>query len=202
MQNRKLEEIVLGARAVFLERGFAGANMDQIATAAQVSKATIYVYFPSKDSLFREVVKRECDSLAQGLVESLPWQDSIRDSLLSYSRRLIEFVLSDEYLQLYRICVAEAGRIPDVGQLFFSAGPEHVRTALAGFLNGRGQNGELKIADMTLAIDQFMQLSFTGVLTKRLLGIQGQFDSADISEHAIRAVKAFLAIYAVDEAKV
>jgi len=202
MQKKKEDEVIAGARTVFFEQGFAGASMDQIADAAQVSKATIYVYFPSKDSLFREVVKRECDVLAQGLVESLPWQDSIKVSLLSYSRRLIGFVLSDGYLLLYRICVAEAGRLPDVGQLFFNAGPEHVRTALAGFLGDRCQKGELKIDDMTLAIDHFMQLSFTGILTKRLLGIQGQFESADISEHAKRAVATFLAIYAVDKASV
>lgn len=201
MQKGKVNEVILGARTVFFEQGFAGARLDQIADAAQVSKATIYAYFSGKDSLFREVVKRECDVLAQGLVESLPWQDSLRDSLLSYSRRLIGFVLSDGYLQLYRICAAEAGRLPEVGQLFFSAGPEHVRTALAGFLDARCQKGELGIADMTLAIDQFMQLSFSGILTKRLLGIQGQFETADISEHAKRAVAAFLAIYAVDKVR-
>ncbi len=126
----------------------------------------------------------------------MPWQDSTELSLVSYSQRLIRFVLSDGYLQLYRICVAEAGRVPEVGQHFFSAGPERVRSVLAGFLGDRCRKGELDIADMTLATDQFLQLSFAGILTKRLMGVQGRFDEADVLEHAKNAVTAFLAIYA------
>jgi len=199
MREKKIDDVILGARAVFFEQGFAGASMDQIADVAHVSKATIYAYFPSKDFLFREVIERECDNLAHDLVEPLPCQDSIEDSLVPYSRRLIGFVLSDVYLQLYRICAAEAGRVPDVGQFFFSAGPERVRSVLAGILANRCRKGELNIGDMTLAADQFMQLSFAGILTKRLMGVQGRFDDADVTEHATNAVTAFLAIYATNK---
>ena len=59
-KGRKLDQVLLGARDIFLAQGFANANMDAIAKLAQVSKATVYSYFPDKQSLFIEVVKNEC----------------------------------------------------------------------------------------------------------------------------------------------
>lgn len=49
-------EIVQAALDLFVEKGFAAARMDEIAKRAGVTKGTVYLYFPSKDDLFRAVV--------------------------------------------------------------------------------------------------------------------------------------------------
>src|SRR5579875_3832641 len=49
-------EIVAAALAVFAERGFAAARLEDIAARAGVSKAALYLYFPTKEALFRAVV--------------------------------------------------------------------------------------------------------------------------------------------------
>src|SRR5580692_3924709 len=49
-------EIIAAALALFAERGFAAARLDDIAARAGVSKAALYLYFPTKEDLFRAVV--------------------------------------------------------------------------------------------------------------------------------------------------
>jgi AcrR family transcriptional regulator len=58
--SAKRRQIVQGARAVFLERGFDAASMSDIARAAGVSKGTLYVYFADKEQLFEAIVREEC----------------------------------------------------------------------------------------------------------------------------------------------
>ena len=62
--GRKFDQVIAGARAVFLADGFEGASVDDIAKAAGVSKATLYSYFPDKRLLFLEVARTECSERA------------------------------------------------------------------------------------------------------------------------------------------
>ena len=62
--NVKRRQILEGARLVFMELGFDGASMGEIARAAGVSKGTLYVYFADKNALFEAIVEQEC--LEQG----------------------------------------------------------------------------------------------------------------------------------------
>src|SRR5678816_2117201 len=65
-ESSKRRQILDGARKVFLELGFDGASMGEIARAAAVSKGTLYVYFPDKAGLFAAIVEEE--KLEQGKV--------------------------------------------------------------------------------------------------------------------------------------
>ncbi len=196
LREEKLGNIVDGAREVFFEHGLAGARVDQIADAAGVSKATLYAYFPSKTDLFTEVVSRECEMLAEDLEKLLRKQGPVEETLQMFSNSLIGLVFSNAYIRLYRICVAEAGRFPEIGELFFKSGPARVRRILARYLTERCQMGDLTVADSDLAADQFIQLSFTGILNDRLFGVQKRIDKSTISTRAKSATNAFLAIYA------
>ena len=58
--GRKFDQVLEGARTIFLAVGFEGASVDDIAREAGVSKATLYSYFPDKRLLFTEVARTEC----------------------------------------------------------------------------------------------------------------------------------------------
>src|SRR5215469_3810108 len=62
--SSKRRQILDGARKLFLDLGFDGASMGEIARAAGVSKGTLYVYFADKHRLFEAMVEEE--ALAQG----------------------------------------------------------------------------------------------------------------------------------------
>ena len=61
----KRGRILLGARSVFNARGFDAASMSEIATAAGVSKGTLYVYFEDKEHLFVALIEQERESQKQ-----------------------------------------------------------------------------------------------------------------------------------------
>ena len=197
MRPDKVNDVIRGARSVFFEFGFAGARVDQIANVACVSKATMYAHFPTKTALFTEVVSRECEMLAEDLDKLLRRQGPVEETLQSFSGALISLVFSNASIRFYRICVAEAGRSPEIGELFFKAGPERVRRILARYLSEQCQKEVLLVADPHLAADQFIQLSFTGILNDRLFGVQKRIDKSVISGKAKSATSAFLAIYAI-----
>jgi AcrR family transcriptional regulator len=62
----------MGARSVFMSCGYGDANMDEVARTAKVSKATVYSYFPDKQRLFIEVVKAECQHMAEHAMDRIP----------------------------------------------------------------------------------------------------------------------------------
>src|SRR6201994_3807762 len=64
--SSKRRQILDGASKVFMELGFDGASMGEIARAAGVSKGTLYVYFADKNRLFEAIVEEE--AIEQGKV--------------------------------------------------------------------------------------------------------------------------------------
>ena len=71
-ETSKRRQILEGARKVFLDLGFDGASMGEIARAAGVSKGTLYVYFKDKEQLFEAIVMQECEAQAEGIFDLDP----------------------------------------------------------------------------------------------------------------------------------
>ena len=69
--SAKRRQIVTGARTVFLDRGFEGASMGEIARIAGVSKGTLYVYFQNKEQLFCAIMDEERRTHLHGLWASM-----------------------------------------------------------------------------------------------------------------------------------
>ena len=70
-KGRKFDQVVEGARTVFLRDGFEGASVDDIAREANVSKATLYSYFPDKRVLFLEIASQETHRQADAFIEHM-----------------------------------------------------------------------------------------------------------------------------------
>ena len=70
-KGRKFDQVLAGARDVFMADGFEGASVDAIARAAGVSKATLYSYFPDKRLLFMEVADTECARQSRQAFDSI-----------------------------------------------------------------------------------------------------------------------------------
>jgi AcrR family transcriptional regulator len=58
------DEVLDAALAVFVEKGYAAAKMDEVARRAGVSKGTVYLYFPSKEALIEAIVRRAVAPIA------------------------------------------------------------------------------------------------------------------------------------------
>ena len=107
---------ILGAaRKTFLARGFEGASIDEIATAARAGKPTIYARFGDKRALFTAVVTRDVLSrIAQFSSEWTPGEGTIEQRLVQLGIALLHWTLDDERMGLMRLAVAEVQRFPDL----------------------------------------------------------------------------------------
>ncbi|MCB2109381.1 MAG: TetR/AcrR family transcriptional regulator [Defluviimonas sp.] len=194
-QGRKFDQVLEGARTVFMRDGFEGASVDDIAAEAGVSKATLYAYFPDKRILFLEVAKAECERQADEAEILISIAAPPECVLPEAARRIIDFALSDFGRSVFRICVAESDRFPDLGRQFYNSGPALVRQRLAAYLNGAVARGELVIDDVLLAADQFAELCKADVFPRFCLGVHETFSEAERDRVAKGAVEMFLARY-------
>ena len=175
--------------------GFEGANVDDIARAAGVSKATLYSYFPDKALLFSEVARCECDRMASAAMQEIDMNAPIRDVLMLIATRLMTFLLSDFSQSMFRICVSERDRFPDIARAFYLSGPDMGRRQLEEGFRDAAQRGKLKIDDFAMAAEQFADLAKSTLWLKAVFGVQTQFTDAEIRTVAEQAVETFLARY-------
>ncbi len=193
--GRKFQQVLDGARQVFMADGFEGASVDDIAKVAGVSKATLYSYFPDKRLLFMEVATCECDRMADRTQQMVGQALPPREALTVAAEQFVRFMLSDFALQCFRICVAERDRFPELGQAFYASGPEMGRDRLSAHFQEAVARGELKIEDTEMAAEQFTELCKAKLFTRAVFGIQDTFSDEEINDVVRHAVDTFLARY-------
>ena len=160
------------AREVFLENGFSGATMDQVATRARISKASLYREHPSKTALYSAVVSDWAesgrDSMRPALDRLVTGTDTQAD-LLELGTTIRRGVLSPPVLAMRRLVTSEARSHPDVARSYFrdswDTNIENLATALAQ-LNDQGR---LTLDDSRRAADEFTWLVVGAPLNEALL---------------------------------
>ena len=195
--GRKVEQVIAGARKVFLRDGFEGASVDEIAQVACVSKATLYSYFPDKRVMFMEVVRAECLRQAETCMEMIDTARGVAATLRVTGHNLVGFLTSEFGQRVFRVCVAESDRFPDLGMRFYESGPKMVRDRLVCFLSAAVERGELQIDDVGLAADQFAELCKADIFPRLLFCREWRPGEADIARVVDGAVATFMARYGV-----
>ena len=195
-RGRKYDQVLDGARTVFLMAGFEGASVDDIARAAGVSKATLYSYFPDKRLMFMEMAERECSRQAAAALQVIDMSAPPAQVLRLAAQRLMQILLSDFSQRIFRVCVAEADRFPELGRAFYESGPALGRARIMDYLRQSHARGEVEISDFELAADQFAELCKADLWTRAVFGIQSRFTDAEIDRVVDGAVSTFMARYA------
>lgn len=170
--SAKRSAILDAAQACFLELGYSNTSMDMVATRAAVSKATIYAHFASKDELFGAIIHRRCDSLAAALDSvGVDVMRDARSTLIAVARQLLDMLLDERVLGIYRMVVAESARHPDLARVYFEAGPLRGKHRLVAVLETLVQQGLLEIPDIWQAMDQFVGMLRGEHFNRALLGL-------------------------------
>lgn len=194
-RGRKYDQVLAGARTVFMSDGFEGASVDEIARVAEVSKATLYKYFADKRQLFMAVANVECQRQAGSALNSIDRSAAPRDVLGQTGRHFLGFITSEFGQQIFRICVAESDRFPELGRSFYESGPAVMRAEMAGYFAQACARGELVIEDYVMAADQFGELCKADLWTRLMFGVLKTASTADIDRVVDNAVETFLARY-------
>jgi AcrR family transcriptional regulator len=155
--SSKRRQILDGAHKVFMDLGFDGASMGEIARAAGVSKGTLYVYFPDKCGLFEAIVESEIADYSRELYNFDPTRPLI-ETLAEFGRAYVQILCRPGGGSASRTVMAIAERMPEVGRRFYNNVIAHTIGKLAAYLEARAEIGDLTIDDCRLAALQFMQL--------------------------------------------
>jgi AcrR family transcriptional regulator len=144
-KDARPQEILEAALSVFAEKGFAAARMDDIAQRARVSKGTIYLYFESKEAVFRALIqetlaKRVSDMAAMIRDYRGPVAPLLREMLLRFGH----FVSTSDLVVLPKMVIAEAGNFPDLARIYREEVVERGLTLFGGLLQSAMERGEFR----------------------------------------------------------
>ncbi len=196
-KGRKFDQVLDGARTVFMADGFEGASVDEIARVAGVSKATLYSYFPDKRLLFMEVATSECRRQSREALDNIDMSRPPRDVLGQAGRHFLRFITSKLGQQIFRICVAESDRFPELGRQFYASGPAVMRAEMAEYFAAAMGRNELLIEDMVMAADQFGELCKADLWPRLMFGMTDTITQGEIDRVVDGAVEMFMARYGV-----
>jgi AcrR family transcriptional regulator len=196
-KGRKYDQVLQGARDVFMAHGFEGASVDDIARAAGVSKATLYSYFPDKRLLFMEVARHGCAHQADTAQDFCSASCDPQTVLRAAGHHILSVVLSEFGVKMFRICVAEADRFPDLGRWFYESGPLTIRAQLRDYLAMAVAQNQLQIDDLSLAADQFAELCRADMFLRLLFNIDAEISQAEREKVINGAIDIFLTRYGV-----
>ncbi len=191
----KREQIIDGAKRVFMQKGFDAASMNDITREAGVSKGTIYVYFDNKEDLFVAMVERERAAFLAALRTALNDNENVETGLRAFGIRFLEHLTDEKTVNAMRTVLGVRERMPDLCARFFR-GPQNLRTVLQDFLTLHVKVGTLVIDDIDLASGQFLDLASGSFFKFRLFGTMPEAPPRQEIERVIRgAIHVFMAAY-------
>ncbi|MGJ4960963.1 TetR/AcrR family transcriptional regulator [Bradyrhizobium sp. HKCCYLRH3061] len=194
--SSKRRQILQGARKVFMDMGFDGASMGEIARVAGVSKGTLYVYFADKFRLFEAIVEEESVHRGASNFSFDPARDAAT-VLYEFGTAWIAVVCRPGGGSAIRTVMAIAERMPEVGRRYYDCVIEGTIGRLAAYLQARVDAGELAIDDCHLAASQF-QLMCQATLFLPFIFQGAPAPSADETHKVVAsAVRMFLATYGI-----
>jgi len=155
--SAKRRQILAGASKVFMDLGFDGASMGEIARAAGVSKGTLYVYFADKSRLFEAIVAQE--TLEQGRLSfNFDPERDVPTTLRDFGQNYINLICRPGGGSAIRTVMAIAERMPDVGRRYYENVLEKTINNLARYLETHAAANDVAIEDCQLAASQFMMM--------------------------------------------
>jgi AcrR family transcriptional regulator len=191
--------ILDAAHRVFLERGLAGASMEEIAGLARSGKPTIYARFPSKEEPFAAVMMRNVDANIVRFEGHVPIGATIEQRLASVGVTVLHWALASDTVGLMRLGISEARRFPDLASSVHRMVRERGTEAVARLLRQAAQSDELgtmpAFAPRRLAATTrfFLDLVLLPLLLRALFGEKPKLLHTEIGPHVARSVAFFLA---------
>ena len=192
----KREAMVDAAAEVFLEAGFEGASMSQIAARAGASKRTLYGYFPSKEELFVAVAHSVAEKFISPIFTTLEEAtETLPVALQRFCEQMLDFVCSEQVVQVWQTIIGVAGR-SNAGVLFYESGPQRGMQRLAAFLQHQMDLGRLRQADPLVAARHLTGLLESQSLMPCVLGLLKAPSQEYLRGVAQQALQTFLWGYA------
>lgn len=187
--------IMIAAGNLFMDKGFNGTTMDNIALAAGVSKLTVYNHFGTKEGLFSAVIRTKCEVHAgDDLFASLPAENP-EVELFTIGRAFMDLIFSDEAIAMHRIMIADGHANPELAMMFYKAAPEQLFRRFAKYLERLEQKHALSFPDKLKAGKFFFALFKGEPHMRAILNIPPKPSKKELDSFAEDCIDFFLRAY-------
>ena len=177
------DEVLAAALDLFLRDGFEATRMEDIGKAAGISKATVYLYFPSKQALLEGIVRRSIAPIpdevgkAVAKLQGSPKQ-ALRMALSIFAKRLSE----PQNAAIPMLILREAGRFPEMAAMYRHEVMDKGLAMLSGILRKGMTSGDFRATDPDLAVRSVIGPVLAHLLMARV------FDIGDGSSESMQAL--------------
>jgi TetR/AcrR family transcriptional regulator len=152
LPEERPKQILEAALAVFGERGLSNARLDDIAKRAGVSKGTIYLYFPNKEELFREVIRSTVVvQIEQAELDVANATGTATEALTFIMRGSFEFLRTPTFASIFRLVNAELFNFPDLAEFYANEVVERKQRLIIGILERGIESGEFRPIDPAIS---------------------------------------------------
>ena len=154
-KDNRPEEIVAAAFEEFAVKGYAGTRLEDVAARAKVSKGLPYLYFKTKEELFKAVIRSVISPMFDALRErmlttDLSCEDFLKGPFLSFIQELVK----SRRILIARLLIAEGHKHPELTQFYYEQVISKGRDALQAFIERGVERGEFR----PTALQDFPQL--------------------------------------------
>lgn len=158
-------EIVQAAMQVFAEKGFAAARLDEIAARAGVSKGALYLYFETKEDLFRAVVGQVvAPNIAQVKAMAAAHPGPFSDLIRGLSAHVVGVVQATPVGGVVKMVIGEARNFPELARVWHDDLVSQALGALAAAVEAAQARGEVKPGDPRAFALQLISPLLVGVI--------------------------------------
>ncbi len=171
-----------------MRHGFAGTGMAEIARHADVSTATLYKHFESKEELFSEITIQHIEpfhAAAEDLLPDLNLSDDPVDALVGLSTPFVELLGNPQTLALFRLIIAEGNRFPELKEAIYRHGHDPFKERLTQVLISLQEQSVLSIEEPSAAAEFYIGMLSYWLLFAPIFNADMRFSQQQI-EHIIR----------------
>jgi AcrR family transcriptional regulator len=139
------QELLEAALELFVEKGFAATRSEEVASRAGVSKGTLYLYFPSKEELFKAAVRQNLITLiAEGQEMVHSFEGSTGELLTCLMRAWWNRVVHTPASGIFKVMISEARNFPDLAKFYFDEVVQPAERLLSSTLERGIARGEFR----------------------------------------------------------
>jgi AcrR family transcriptional regulator len=164
LPEERPRQILEAALEVFAERGLAAARLEDIAKRAGLSKGTIYLYFPNKEELFREVIRHSVIAFIERGEAHVEEFEDPRQALEAWMEGYWAWLRTPVFLAMHRLVNSEAHSFPDVAAFYATEVIERAHRLVCGMLARAMERGQLRRMDPLVAARMLSALFVTHAL--------------------------------------
>ena len=192
-QRERYQRMLSIAGTMFLEKGYSSTSMAEIVAATGGSKATLYSYFPSKETLFEAFMLNEIER-NRNVVFAMPEHTSNpAQALFQLGFRFLDLLTQPRTLELFRLAMHESRKFPKIGQFFYQHGPASSHQKISRFIAKANAEGNLNAEDPELAAQQFLMLCQAKFVLPYQFGAGPQPNNTEKEKIIRAAVDTFMA---------